>query len=85
MDSGIHDDPTLRQRLIDEIPYGEIAPAEANSKCDLFLCIWIGSSATGQTLMLTVHPMFADVTKPRIENDINPSQDISAGESRVLQ
>lgn len=43
-------DPTLRQRLISEIPYGEIAPAEEIANAICFFASGLATHATGQTL-----------------------------------
>ena len=43
-------DPTLRQRLINEIPYGEIAPAEEIANAICFFASGLATHATGQTL-----------------------------------
>jgi 3-oxoacyl-[acyl-carrier protein] reductase len=43
-------DPTLQQRLINEIPYGEIAPAEEIANAICFFASGLATHATGQTL-----------------------------------
>lgn len=43
-------DPTLRQRLINEIPCGEIAPAEEIANAICFFASGLATHATGQTL-----------------------------------
>ena len=43
-------DPTKRQRLINEIPYGEIAPAQEIANAICFFASGLATHATGQTL-----------------------------------
>ncbi|MDH5528790.1 MAG: SDR family oxidoreductase [Paracoccaceae bacterium] len=43
-------DPTMRQRLINDIPYGEIAPAEEIANAICFFASGLATHATGQTL-----------------------------------
>jgi 3-oxoacyl-[acyl-carrier protein] reductase len=43
-------DPTLRERLINEIPYGEIAPPEEIANAVCFFASGLATHATGQTL-----------------------------------
>lgn len=43
-------DPTLRQRLINEFPYGEIASAEEIANAIFFFASGLATHATGRTL-----------------------------------
>jgi NAD(P)-dependent dehydrogenase (short-subunit alcohol dehydrogenase family) len=43
-------DPTLQQKLINEIPYGDIAPAEEIANAICFFASGLATHATGQTL-----------------------------------